>query len=541
MPGIYSYQGLNAVLQEIRLLEVMPGNDTDPIEVGIHHTPIKAADRPLYETISYVWGDSTRSARVAVCPDGLHLSVPASTEIALKKVRQPDRVRTVWIDAASINQDDLIERGQQVAMMGEIYASSSGNLVCLGDSSNDSMPHRMKRVVDALLENAAEETDELRRFGPTVKDTRTGGWIYSTLEPSIEVDLPALQHLLEHPWFKRLWVVQEAALAPKSTVLLNTVHIDLLKISRAIVWWNHKKANSALNSEFLSVLREETNKALIPDYTKPLREVLKTATRHMIAEAGDLWILRSITHHIGDLELAKVPSWAARSDRVGARGDEAEFPNLFKSSKGLDKISVGDGNDSDVLNIHGVTVDKIASVTTIFSYSEHHRFHEFTHWLRSALELCLEGRRHQVPAQVIRALATTLAIECSSNGLRAGEGELRPLEELLEELLRNNPGQSKEREIELCRIANLTCDIRHTFDRRLLVTNTGRCGLGPSIMQSGDVVTIVRGADVPFVLRPADKGYYQFVGAAYVNGIMDGEAVEEHRSTGAIQETFAMV
>ncbi|KAK5689847.1 hypothetical protein LTR97_012607 [Elasticomyces elasticus] len=281
--------------------------------------------------------------------------------------------------------------------------------------------------------------------------------------------------------------------------------------------------------------------ALMPDYTKPLRDVLKTATRHMIAEACALWILRSIKHHPGDLELAEVPSWAGRSDRVGARGDEAEFPNLFKSSKGLDKISMGDGNDSDVLNIHGVTVDKIASVTTIFSYSEHHRFHEFTHWLRSALQLCLEGRRHQVPAQVIRALATTLAIECSSNGLRAGEGELRPLEELLEELLRNNPGQSKEREIELCRIANLTCDIRHTFDRRLLVTNTGRCGLGPSIMQSGDVVIIVRGADVPFVLRPADKGYYQFVGAAYVNGIMDGEAVEKHHNTKAIQETFAMV
>ncbi|KAK3641006.1 hypothetical protein LTR56_008394 [Elasticomyces elasticus] len=343
MQRTYTYQRLNVMQQEIRLLEVMPGNDTDPIKVGIHHIPIKAAGRPLYETIS------------------------------------------------------------------------------------------------------------------------------------------------------RLWVVQEAALAPMSTVLLNTVQIDLLKVIRAVVWWNHRKANSALNSESLSVLREETNKGihflgelwdlidpehgwwagrkrdllglvqtaslfhrsesrdgtfailglltgpispvLTPDYTKPLREVLKTATRHMIAEAGDLWILRSINHRIGDLELVEVPSWAARADRVCARDDEVDFPNLFKSSKGLDKADMASlqDRDNDILSINGITVDKIASVTTIFTYSEHHRFNEFTHWIRSALQLCLAGRGHQVPALTARALSRTLAIDCSSNGRRAAEGELRPLEQLLED------------------------------------------------------------------------------------------------------------
>ncbi|KAK5708495.1 hypothetical protein LTR17_020626 [Elasticomyces elasticus] len=601
MQRTYTYQDLNAIQQEIRLLEVMPGYDNDPIKVNIQHISIKAADRPLYETISYVWGDSTRSSCVGVGLDSLRLNVPASTEIALKKVRQLGRVRTVWIDAVSINQDDVVERGQQVAIMGKIYAGSSGNLVCLGDSSNASMPHRIKTVVDALLENAAEETDELRRFGPTVKDTRTGGWIYSTLEPSLNVDLPALQHLLEHPWFKRLWVVQEAALAPMSTVLLNTVQVDLLEISRAIVWWNHKKANSALDSEFLSVLREETNKGihccgelwdlidhehgwwagrkrdllglvqtaslfnrseprdgifavlglltgpmspvLAPDYTKPLGDVLKTATRHMIAEAGDLWILRSIKHHTGDLELAEVPSWAARADRVCTRDDVTEFPNLFKSSKGLDKVDTTSLHDldSDILIIDGITVESVASVTTTFTYSEHHRFNEFTDWMRSALQLCLKTRGYQPQAQTIRALATTLAIDCSSNGLRACEGELRPLEQLLEELLCNQPGQYKGREIELSRIANLTCDIRHTFGRRLLVTDKGRCGLGPGIMRAGDVVTIVRGADGPFILRPAGKGRYQFVGTANVDGIMDGEAVDEHHCEGATEETFALI
>ncbi|KAK4952171.1 hypothetical protein LTR10_010091 [Elasticomyces elasticus] len=197
--------------------------------------------------------------------------------------------------------------------------------------------------------------------------------------------------------------------------------------------------------------------------------------------------------------------------------------------------------DNDILSINGITVDKIASGTTIFTYSEHHRLNEFTHWISSALQLCLAGKGHQVPALTARALSRTLAIDCSSNGLRAAEGELRPLEQLLEDLLRNKPGQHREREVGLSRIANLTCDIRHMFGRRLLVTDAGRYGLGPGIMQPGDVITIVRGVDVPFILRSADKGRYQFVGAAYVDGIMNGEAVEEYHRNWEREETFALV
>ncbi|KAK5680682.1 hypothetical protein LTS10_007615 [Elasticomyces elasticus] len=470
MQGTYTYQRLNAMQQEIRLLDVMPGSGNDPIQVVIRHISVKAADWPLYETISYVLGDSTRSAWVGVGSDSLHLNVPASTEIALKKVRRPDQIRIVWIDAVSINQDVGIEREQQVAMMKEIYAVSSGNLVC-PEASIDAA------VVDTLMVNTAEETDDLRCVGATVQDQSHGGGAVSTIEPLVDIDLPALQHLLEHPWFRcatlgcvsiklivcgRLWIVQEAALAPKNTVLLHTVQLDLLEIIWAIVWWNHRKTNSAVDKEGLSVLREGTIKgphccgelwdlidhehgwwaghlsllgllngslspALTPDYTKPLRDVLKTATRHMIALAGDLRILRSIKHHTGDLELAEVATWAARADKVCTRDDEAEFPNLFKSSKGLEKVDTTNlyDTDSDILCMNGITVDKIASVTTIFTYSEHHRFNEFTHWMRSGLQLCLDTRGHQVPAQAVRALATALAIDCSSNGFRAAEATAR--------------------------------------------------------------------------------------------------------------------
>ncbi len=44
-------------------------------------------------------------------------------------------------------------------------------------------------------------------------------------------------------------------------------------------------------------------------------------------------------------------------------------------------------------------------------------------------------------------------------------------------------------------------------------------------MKAGDVVCLLRGGDVPFVLRrlSSGNGCYQLIGEAYVHGIMQGE------------------
>ncbi|KAK4552960.1 hypothetical protein LTR86_009884 [Recurvomyces mirabilis] len=61
--------------------------------------------------------------------------------------------------------------------------------------------------------------------------------------------------------------------------------------------------------------------------------------------------------------------------------------------------------------------------------------------------------------------------------------------------------------------------------RSLFDTGRGYVGLGPSTMRRGDQIYVVAGAQVAFVLRPAGHGD-EFVGEAYVHGVMDGEAVK---------------
>ena len=65
-----------------------------------------------------------------------------------------------------------------------------------------------------------------------------------------------------------------------------------------------------------------------------------------------------------------------------------------------------------------------------------------------------------------------------------------------------------------------------TTNRRFFITREGHMGLGPRNMEPGDVVCILLGAQVPFVLR-AMNNHYALLGECYCHGIMDGEALRQ--------------
>ncbi|PVH72336.1 hypothetical protein DL98DRAFT_660133 [Cadophora sp. DSE1049] len=62
-------------------------------------------------------------------------------------------------------------------------------------------------------------------------------------------------------------------------------------------------------------------------------------------------------------------------------------------------------------------------------------------------------------------------------------------------------------------------------NRRLFRCEGGRLGWGPDQMREGDVICVMHGASVPFVLRSVGRDRFEIVGDAYVHGIMDGEAM----------------
>lgn len=52
----------------------------------------------------------------------------------------------------------------------------------------------------------------------------------------------------------------------------------------------------------------------------------------------------------------------------------------------------------------------------------------------------------------------------------------------------------------------------------------GHVGIGPLGTQKGDLVCVLHGGDVLYVLRPVED-HFELIGESYVHGAMDGEFV----------------
>jgi len=78
-----------------------------------------------------------------------------------------------------------------------------------------------------------------------------------------------------------------------------------------------------------------------------------------------------------------------------------------------------------------------------------------------------------------------------------------------------------------------SCFDRTSQKRRFMLTHNGYMGWAPDNIfgsrdaqtKSGDLIAILFGCSTPIVIRPHGE-YFKVVGEAYVQGLMDGEAME---------------
>jgi hypothetical protein len=83
-----------------------------------------------------------------------------------------------------------------------------------------------------------------------------------------------------------------------------------------------------------------------------------------------------------------------------------------------------------------------------------------------------------------------------------------------------------------------TAMISAAHNRRFGITATGYMFLGPRDARPGDVVCVLNGGNVPFLLRPVDDGCYRLVGECYVHELMDGKTT---RDEAFVEQRFLIV
>lgn len=63
--------------------------------------------------------------------------------------------------------------------------------------------------------------------------------------------------------------------------------------------------------------------------------------------------------------------------------------------------------------------------------------------------------------------------------------------------------------------------------KRPFLSRIGYVGLGPIYMRPGDMIVVLTGASLPFIVRPVGERKYRLLGECYCDGIMDGEIVKK--------------
>jgi hypothetical protein len=187
--------------KSIRVL-LLSGGSANQLFAELIETTL--GDNIPFEAISYVWGNSTKSRRLAL-RGGTTLKITESLYNALRSIRHSlveDGSRAVWADGVCINQEDLDERSQQVRLMAEIYHSAHRVITYVGEDAAN-----VERGI-GLAEKLILCSKELNTYStPAVVNS-----VYHKYNVPNRYDpaWPSLRDFLCRPWYTRMWIIQES-------------------------------------------------------------------------------------------------------------------------------------------------------------------------------------------------------------------------------------------------------------------------------------------------------------------------------------------
>ena len=302
----------------------------------------------------------------------------------------------------------------------------------------------------------------------------------------------------------------------------------------------------------LGLLREETASAIVASYTRPLVEVYAQAIRLALYEAGDLSFLQfaawykspkprnSRARHVIQWVSCKClmpqhpqyvhwPSWVLKlhgetCDESGACRNVPIFNRSSMSARfGLQTRIL---DESLTLSLRGLTIDTISLVGPIFTVNLLKDFSK----LAEAVEWCVRhGCKEHIAEDATYTKDLALCLTCGSNKVNTDaeldQSHMQAFDLFLQECQQCSTTVRRKMSQKLKRLLpwvprqdlpvywhDLWCK---AINRRFFVTATGMMGMGPPATKAGDLICMLFGSELPFVLRPLGH-YLELVGDAYV-------------------------
>jgi hypothetical protein len=568
---------------EIRILDLLPGNEDDDIECDTRVVALSDGEL-LYEALSYVWGETVVGGK-AVRVNGRETEITHNLHAALRQLRHPTRKRALWVDQLCINQWDNDEKAEQVSLMRLIYKRCSQCLIWLDEIIEEAAGFSIQdanNALDFICVVAAARYRPITALPTMLADSEES-----------EGARKAFRGMVMHgnPWWSRIWTVQEIVLPVSATVLWGPLTIPWETLETAA-------ANICLGGiPFILINALHWHQDLIGNFMYPVRGLaisrsmegpLNLLQRWRYREATDprdkVYALLGLLPH-NHLPFPSIQScsynispallysrvtldliWLERSLRplVGFRGEPHVTPDLPTWALDLTRYNYGikrrpwewwkhshrykvftsSGNrplecaslsNDTVLSLKGVFVDKIVDVGMVLGeetwedLSDGQLIQMILSW-----ELLLDRfiRSRQAGGAYVgggswcdafwRTMLGDLVME-EFPVRRAVNACRLEFHNFLQYQIRGSIHES-------------LCDM--VVNQAFFITANGYVGIGPPNIQVADEVWVLFGGRVPFVLRPDGVGVYEppeaveanerfFIGDTYVHGIMDGEAVKD--------------
>jgi hypothetical protein len=538
-----------------------------------------------FAAVSYAWGDT--SARFSMLLNGRLSKIGKSAHEALRYLRQAKKPIHVWIDTICINQADVKERNQQVPLMKDIYTLACPVYIWTGPGVKHSYKalgilSRMAIVMGKIkLDGDPEHTvkkraiwDEMQKVTDTDWDhvvtfVNLPIWRRVWVQQEMILSSPGrkmalvvagkyeLNHFILVSGARAIRLSWDKFSGPRFTKILNATQPPIEKAAQAMSILTHINdcwaTSGSIPPQVLFMVVQDLEAtdskdyvygvlALLPylahspDYHKSIAEVYTEAMFRILKRERSLAPILRMSHH-WRVPKDGVPSWARdwreRIDR-NFRERWGELDMAYNACNGHPVRVELDGWRLKVAAYPLFTVNnKSLGPLTEFDYQvmkppKSQRDFAFT-------RLGFVGASEPgIYLGFDELFETTLLLDLDLDTPGGNPQRLRcarndvgsPIiaaRQIIHGQVTGPVGRNKEYD----GVFRQLCDrLRNT---RIAFSQKEQMCVLPAKTQIGDVVCILRGCNVPFVLRKRVDHrvqlVYDVVGGAYIHGVMDGEAI----------------
>ena len=579
---LYSYNQLPKDGSKIRLIELL-GEDGPHIHCKMHvidledtHSLLSSGRYGKYEALSYTW-QSQASSDYVIC-NGKVLHVPQILYDALRTLRRATTSRLLWIDQLCINQQDVSERSRQVRLMRLIYNRADLVIAWLGPE--DAYTAAAFQLVQTIFTKHISPDVSLDAEPEAIWDKEEMDAMGLPHFPSFAWE--ALARLFERPYFRRTWVVQEVVVASDAIIrcgsfTISWESVEYIARSLLATGWiralkkvygsncipNYVQTISNIKASFselkggpgipLSILlnasrrfgaTDPRDKAIalvgladhrslgssataVLDYSKSVEDLYIEVTGRLMKRERSLNLLSSV-EDIVDRVFMHLPSWVPNYSiwqRHTILGSSIRVPHLNFHAAGNSPVVARWQTGSRILGLDGFCYDVIETVSTNSLDRQTEDINVVLEWLYLTEPLIRRGFR-------IEGFWRALIGERKKSDFPGPEQYGTSFDSYLSHAKAHQQGDTQvldtRRHQDSSSITNPLVE-QATLGyvaphRKFFTTTKGLIGLGPRSMCTGDIICIMSGGRVPYVLRE-EKHHHRLIGEAYVHGLMEGQAV----------------